>query len=109
VSAQSDFLEFSWQNLVKSHNEELKKIQPSDSRGCSVRTEGLTERHGDTNVLDSVWCTYLRHSATSRKVAGWIPDWGIAILHCLHPSGCTMALYRYEYQGVSCGVKAAGV
>jgi len=105
VSAQSDFLEFSWQKLVKSHNKDLKKIQPSDTRDCSVRTEGPTDRHDDANV----WCTYLRHCTTSRKAAGWIPDWGIAILHCLHPSGRTMALYRYEYQGVSCGVKAAGM
>jgi len=94
--------------LIKSHNQELKKIQPSDSRGCSVRA-GLTDKHDDANVWDRVWCTYLRHCTTSRKVAGCIPNWSIAILHCLHPSGRTMALYRYEYQGVSWGVKTAGV
>ena len=48
--AHSEFLEFSWQNLVKFHNKELKKIQSSESCGCSLRTEGLTDRHDDANV-----------------------------------------------------------
>jgi hypothetical protein len=33
----------------------------------------------------------LRHCATSRKVAGSIPDGAIGIFHWLNPSGCTMA------------------
>jgi len=35
---------------------------------------------------------FLRQCATSRKVAGSIPDGVIGILHRLNPSGSTMAL-----------------
>ena len=37
------------------------------------------------------WPSWLRHCATSRKVAGSIPD-VIEIFHCHNPSGRTMAL-----------------
>ena len=37
------------------------------------------------------WCSWLRHCAVSRKVAGSIPDTVIEIFHLLNPSGHTMA------------------
>ena len=37
-------------------------------------------------------CSWLRHCATSRKVAGPIPDGVTVIFHWLNPSGLTMAL-----------------
>ena len=38
------------------------------------------------------WPSWLRHSATSRKVAGSIPVYVIGIFHRHNPSGRTMAL-----------------
>ena len=38
------------------------------------------------------WRSWLRHSVTSRKVAGSIPDGVIGIFHGHNPSGPTMAL-----------------
>jgi len=38
------------------------------------------------------WVSWLRHCATSWKVAGSIPAGVIGILHWHNPSGCTMAL-----------------
>ena len=38
------------------------------------------------------WCSWLRHCATSRKVADSIPDGVIGIFHLHNPSGRTMAL-----------------
>jgi len=38
------------------------------------------------------WVSWLRHCATSWKVAGLIPDGVIGILHWQNPSSCTMAL-----------------
>ena len=57
--------------------------------------------------------SWLRHCATSRKVAGSIPDGVIGIFHWHNPSGRTMALgvdsasNRNEYQEYFLGVKAA--
>jgi hypothetical protein len=49
----------------------------------------------------------LRHCATSRKVAGSIPDGVIGIFHCHNP-GVDSASNRNEYQEYFLGVKAAG-
>ena len=38
------------------------------------------------------WCSLLKHSATTREVAGWIPYGVIGIYHWLNPSGRIMAL-----------------
>ena len=38
------------------------------------------------------WCSWSRHCATSRKVAGSIPDGVIGIFHWHNPSGRTMVL-----------------
>jgi len=67
-----------------------------------------------TTVTDTQWRSWLRHCATSRKVAGSIPDGVIGIFHWHNPSGRTMALgvdsasNRNEYQECFLGVKAAG-
>ena len=63
----------------------------------------------------SRWISWLRHCATSRKVAGLIPDGVIGIFHWRNPSGRTMALgstqplTEISARNISCGVKAAGV
>jgi len=55
-----------------------------------------------------------RHCATSRKVAGFIPDGAILIFHRHNPSGRTMALRSTQLltemstRNISCGVKAVG-
>jgi hypothetical protein len=38
------------------------------------------------------WRSWLRHSVTSRKVAGWIPNGVTGIFHWHNPSGRTVAL-----------------
>jgi hypothetical protein len=38
------------------------------------------------------WRSWLKHYATSRKVAGSIPDGDIELFHWHNPSGRTMAL-----------------
>ena len=45
-----------------------------------------------SSLLCTWWRSWLRHCATSRKVAGSIPDGVIGIFHCHNPSGRTMAL-----------------
>ena len=56
------------------------------------------------------WCSWLRHCATSRKVAGSIPDGVTGIFLWRNPSGLTVALSltqpdRNEYQKYFMGVK----
>jgi len=59
------------------------------------------------------WRSWLRHCATSRKVAVSIPDGVIGIFHLHNPSGSTMALGSTEpltemsTRNISWGVKAA--
>ena len=43
-----------------------------------------------------MWGSWLRHCATSRKVAGLIPDGVIGIFHWHNPSGRTMALWSTQ-------------
>jgi hypothetical protein len=60
------------------------------------------------------WCSWLRHCATSRKVAGSIADGVIRIFHGHYPSGRTMALgltqplTEMSTRNISWGIKAAG-
>ena len=67
-----------------------------------------------SSILVSVYVLCFRPCATSLKVAGLIPDGIIEILHCLHPSGHSMALgltqppTEMSARGISCGVKTAG-
>ena len=44
------------------------------------------------NIWGTRWRSWLRHCATSRKVAGSVPDGVIGIFHWHNPSCCTMAL-----------------
>ena len=66
-------------------------------------------RHGGTR-----WCSWLRHCATSQKVAGSIPDGVVGIFHWHNPSSHTMALgltqplKEMTTRNISCGVKATG-
>ena len=59
------------------------------------------------------WCSWLRHCATSRKVAGSIPDCVIGIFHWHNPSGRTMAmgstqpLTEMSTRGISWGPKVS--
>ena len=63
---------------------------------------------------DTRWRSWLRHCATSRKVAGSIPDGVIGIFHYHNPSGRIMALgltqplTEISTRSISWGVKAAG-
>jgi hypothetical protein len=60
------------------------------------------------------WRSWLRHCATSRKVAVSIPDVATEIFHWLNPSGRTMALgstqprTEMSTRYISCGLRAAG-
>jgi len=62
----------------------------------------------------TMWRSWLRHCATSWKVAGSIPDGANGIFHLLNPSGRTMALgftqplTEISTRNISWGVKAAG-
>jgi hypothetical protein len=63
---------------------------------------------------DTRWRSWLRHCATSRKVACSIPDGVTGIFHWHNPSGRTMAvgltqpLTEMSTRNISWGVKAAG-
>ena len=60
------------------------------------------------------WYSWLRHCATSRKVAGSIPDLVIGIFHWHNPSdrtttlGLTQPPREMSTRNISCGVKVAG-
>ena len=67
-----------------------------------------------TSVGGTWWRSWLRHCATSRKVASSIPNGVIEIFHWHNPSGLTMALgltqplTEMNTRNISWGVKAAG-
>jgi len=81
----------------------------------------VPENCAEQNDLDSAllcltrWCSWLRHCATSRKVAGSILDGVIEIFHWHKPSGrsmdlgLTQPLREISTRNISCGVKAVGV
>jgi hypothetical protein len=48
------------------------------------------------------WRVWLRHCATSRKVAGSIPDGVIRIFHSLNPPGRTQPLTEMSTWDISC-------
>ena len=60
------------------------------------------------------WRIWLTHGATSRKVAGSIPDGVTEIFHSHNPSGHTLALgltqplTEMSTRNISWGVKTAG-
>ena len=67
-----------------------------------------------TAAVGTRWRTWLRHCATSRKVAGSVPYGVIGIFHWHNPSGCTVALgstqplIEMSTRNIYWGVKAAG-
>jgi hypothetical protein len=60
------------------------------------------------------WCSWLRHCATNRQVAGLIPDGATGIFYWHNPVGRTMArgstqpLTETSTRNISWGVNAAG-
>ena len=73
------------------------------------------ERESTLLLGGTQWRSWLRHCATSRKVASSIPDGVIGIFHRHNPSGRNMALgstqplTEMNTRNISWGVKAAGV
>jgi hypothetical protein len=70
-------------NLVWVCQFAVARLQPTDI----TRTQ-YTKFH----CAVTRWCSWLRHCATNRKVAGSIPDGIIGIFNWHNPSGRTMAL-----------------
>ena len=64
---------------------------PITQRGYHLRTERL-EYYGLSRASRTRWRIWLRHFATSRKVACSIPDGVIGIFYWLNPSGPNMAV-----------------
>jgi hypothetical protein len=86
---------------------DISTIRPKDFYGPSVSVY-LQDEQGTR------WRSWLRHCATSRNVAGSIPDGVIGIFHWHNPFGRTMALgstqplTEMSTRNISWGVKAAG-
>ena len=71
-------------------------------------------RSNTVGVRGPRWRSWLRHCATSQKVAGSFPDGVIGIFHWHNPSGRTVALgstqplTEMSTRNISWGVKTAG-
>jgi len=76
-----------WQNEYFS-----KKNIFLPSADIKVMTKITFSTTNDGDGARCWWRSWLRHCATSWKVAGSIPDGVIGIFHWRNPSGCTMAL-----------------
>jgi hypothetical protein len=80
-------------------------------RRLSVHTENYCNNFDELPTFFTQWCSWLRHCATSWKVAGSIPDGVNGIFHWHNTSGRTMALgvdsasNRNEYQEYFLGGK----
>jgi hypothetical protein len=76
------------------------------------KLEGRIEMTGRRGRSKQRWRSWLRHCATSRKVAGSIPDGVIGIFRLHNPSGRIMALgstqplTEMSTRNISWGVKA---
>ena len=72
----------------------LRVLQSSAARQWQLYTSSALIASPFTHILIAPWCTrwrsWLRHCATSRKVAGSIPDGVNGIFHWHNPSGRTM-------------------
>jgi len=71
------------------------KMDAENSSEKPVTNYQIIQRHiAKTTLLTwgTRWCSWLRHWATSRKVAGSIPESVDGIFHWHNPSGRTMAL-----------------
>ena len=89
-------------------------LRVTESVWNSSWTEALRNIWSHLAERGTRWRSWLRQCATSRKVAGSIPDGFIGILHWHNPSGRTMALgltrslTETSTRNISWGVKAAG-
>jgi hypothetical protein len=83
-----------------------------------VQIEAETSNHCELLLVllydgGTRWRSWLRHCATSRKIAGSIP-YGVGIFHWHNPSGRTLALgltqplNEMSTRNISWEVKAAG-
>ena len=92
------------------------KLSISWSTTTTITTDATTTTTTTTAAAagGTRWRSWLRHCATSRKVAGSIPDGAIGIFHWHNPSCCTMVLgsnqplTEMSTRNISWGVKAAG-
>ena len=77
---------------------------------CFLRTVQMTGKQS----MGMWWRNLLGHCATSRKVAGSIPDGIIGMFHSYKPSGRTVVLESTQFltemstTNISWGAKAAG-
>jgi hypothetical protein len=91
------FLLFTWPTKIPKEQ---------NIRKCSITFPVIS--------LEPRWRSWLRHSPTSRKVAGSIPDGVIGIFHSHNPSGRTMdlgstqPLTEMSTKNISWRVKATG-
>ena len=100
-----------WQEIIKQEdgvglqsNSLITTCHPSPCFDSEVlRSLVNTDRHTCTHVLSDLlslwskkgntrWRSWLRHCATSQKVAGSIPEGVVGIFHWHNPSSRTMAL-----------------
>jgi len=89
------------------------KCSASKLRTLCKEQQGFVSSTSDLNG-GTQCCSWLRHRATSLKIAGSIPDDVIRIFHRHNPSGRIMALgltqplTEMSTRNISWGVKAAG-
>ena len=92
------------------------KIRMTQNLSCNLSPKRKEVKFKEIQTIlgGTRWRIWLRHYATSRKVAGSIPDGDIGIFHWHNPSGRTMALgltqplTEMSTRNISWGVKAAG-
>ena len=108
-----------WSHLV-SYTVLTGKESPTFQTSIIPLVSGSSSRNALWNISNyalsegTQWCSWLRHCATSQKVAGSIRDGVTGIFHWHNPSGCTMALgstqplMEMSTRNTSWGVKAAG-
>jgi len=71
---------------------EMTRIIPRPRKRAALMNKWKSPRFIKSILIINFVPHHLRHCATSRKVAGSIPDGVIRILHWHNPSGRTMAL-----------------
>ena len=108
---QSSLLVAVWKALATYVLAALGHLESSSLPGGPFH---VTERYLCCSLSLSQIHSWLRHCATSREVAGSIPDGIVGIFHWHNPSGRTMALgstqplTEMSTRNISLGVKAAG-
>ena len=77
--------------LICNHNGLIEELNQEIIKYCKILTQHNYFQNRDLQ-WGMRWRSWLRQCATSRKVAGSIPDGVIGICNCHKPSGRTMAL-----------------